>query len=73
MKNFGEIEGYPEGTVFEDRAEIKSAGLHKYPVNGISRVKGVGCDCIVLNAGYDDEDKGNEIIYTGEGGREGEP
>ena len=71
--SFGHIEGYPEGSVFKDRKQIKSAGLHKYPINGISRVLGVGCDCIVLNAGYvDDEDNGTEIIYTGEGGREGE-
>lgn len=73
MKKFGEIEGYPEGSVFEDRAEIKSAGLHFHHQYGISRVVGIGSDCIVLNGGYvDDVDNGNEIIYTGEGGRKGE-
>ena len=72
---FGEIEGYPEGTTFNSRMEIKNAGLHKYHVAGISRVLNVGCDSIVLNGGYvDDRDYGDEILYTGEGGRpEGSP
>ena len=75
MQNFGHIVDYPEGTVFNDRLEIKEAGLHKYHINGISRILGVGCDCIVLNGGYvDDKDYGDEILYTGEGGRpEGSP
>ena len=67
---FGHISGYPVGSTFESRSEIKAAGLHKYPVNGISRILGVGCDCIVLNGGYvDDRDFGDEIWYTGEGGQ----
>ena len=72
---FGEIEGYPEGTTFESRMELKDAGLHKYHIAGISRVLGIGCDSIVLNGGYvDDKDFGDEILYTGEGGRpEGSP
>ena len=67
---FGEIEGFPEGSLFQNRMEIKNAGLHKYPVAGISRVLKVGCDCIILNGGYvDDRDSGTQILYTGEGGR----
>ena len=67
---FGEIEGYPEGTTFESRMELKDAGLHKYHIAGISRVPGIGSDCIVLNKGYaDDNDRGELIYYTGEGGR----
>ena len=70
MQQFGHISGYPTGTVFKNRKDIKLAGLHKYPMNGISRVLNVGCDCIVLNGGYvDDVDQGNTILYTGEGGR----
>ena len=48
-QQFGEIDGYPEGSVFSDRMEIKNAGLHKYHINGISRVLGIGCDAIILN------------------------
>jgi len=70
MQVFGHINGYPEGSSFHDRNEIKAAGLHKYHINGISRMLGVGCDCIVLNGGYiDDRDNGDEVLYTGEGGR----
>ena len=74
-QQFGEIQGYPEGSVFNSRMQIKNAGLHKYHIAGISRVLNVGCDCIVLNGGYvDDRDYGDEILYTGEGGRpEGSP
>ena len=72
---FGEIEGYSEGSTFNTRMEIKHAGLHKYHIAGISRVLDIGCDSIVLNGGYvDDRDYGDEILYTGEGGRpEGSP
>ena len=50
--------------------DIKNAGLHKYHISGISRVLDIGCDSIVLNGGYvDDRDYGDEILYTGEGGR----
>jgi len=71
MKNkFGHIEGFPEGTLFNNRFEIKKAGLHNHRINGISRVAGIGSDCIVLNGGYiDDQDSGYEVLYTGEGGR----
>ena len=70
MQKFGEIEGYPEGSLFHSRSEIKKAGLHKYTVHGISEINGVGCECVVLNGGYiDDIDNGDEILYTGEGGR----
>jgi putative restriction endonuclease len=70
IQMFGEIDGYPEGSKFETRMQIKGAGLHKYHINGISRVLNIGCDSIVLNGGYvDDRDFGHEILYTGEGGR----
>ena len=64
-------ENIPEGTTFESRMELKEAGLHKYPVHGISDDKDSGCAfSVVVAGGYiDDEDLGDEIIYTGEGGR----
>jgi len=67
---FGNVDGFPEGSHFASRIEIKNAGLHRYHINGISRVVHVGCDAIILNGGYiDDEDHGDWILYTGEGGR----
>ena len=71
MSVFGEIEGYPEGYTFQSREEVRLAGLHRYPVHGISGGPKDGVDAIVLNQGYeDDEDYGDLIIYTGQGGRD---
>ena len=71
MQVFGHIDGVSEGQTFNTRLEVKEAGLHKHHIGGISRILGVGCDCIVLSGGYsDDIDNGDIIFYTGEGGRE---
>ena len=71
MQVFGHINQIAEGAIFNSRLELKEAGLHKYPIAGISRILGIGCDCIVLSGGYsDDVDEGDVIFYTGEGGRE---
>ena len=68
---FGEIEGIKEGATFKDRQELRNAEVHLKPVNGIDGNPKVGASSIVLNGGYvDDYDLGDEIIYTGEGGRE---
>jgi putative restriction endonuclease len=68
---FGEIPGYPEGSRFGTRAELSEAGLHRPRVAGISGSEKDGADSIVLSGGYeDDEDRGDEIVYTGHGGRD---
>lgn len=68
---FGEIPGYPEGSRFGTRAELSEAGLHRPRVAGISGSEKEGADSIVLSGGYeDDEDRGDEIVYTGHGGRD---
>lgn len=67
---FGHIAGFPAGAIFPDRASVHVAGVHRPPVHGISGSKKEGADSIVLSGGYeDDEDFGDEIIYTGYGGR----
>ena len=43
-------ENIPEGTTFESRMELKEAGLHKYPVHGISDDKDSGCAFSVVVA-----------------------
>ena len=64
---FGEIEGVTEGQIFESRRELHDANVH----NGLMRGIGKQGASIVLSGGYvDDEDLGDEIIYTGEGGRD---
>jgi putative restriction endonuclease len=67
---FGELPGYPEGSRFGTRAELSEAGLYRPRVAGISGSEKEGADSIVLSGGYeDDEDRGDEIVYTGHGGR----
>jgi putative restriction endonuclease len=67
---FGEIEGYPEGSMFKSRMDLYGAGLHRQTQAGISGTAAEGADAIVLNGGYeDDRDYGDLVIYTGEGGK----
>lgn len=64
---FGEVDGYPEGSTFPDRITAQKAKVHQGWVQGIA-AEGT---CICLNEGYaDDIDNGDEIIYTGQGGRD---
>lgn len=68
---FGHISGCPEGSWFESRTALAEAGLHRPRVAGISGTESEGADSIVLSGGYeDDEDLGDEIVYTGHGGRD---
>jgi putative restriction endonuclease len=67
---YGEISGYPEGSFFEDREAVRLAGLHRHGMAGISNPPKQPADAIVVSGGYvDDEDHGDIIIYTGQGGR----
>jgi putative restriction endonuclease len=69
--NFGDIPGLSSGDVFPDRAALHAAGVHRPTQAGIAGRGAEGAESIVLNEGYeDDEDLGDEIIYTGEGGRD---
>jgi putative restriction endonuclease len=68
---FGEIEGFKEGHLFEDRNALNAAGVHRPTQAGISGSAAEGADSIVLSGGYeDDEDYGTMIVYTGHGGRD---
>ena len=64
MQVFGHIDGVSEGQTFNTRLEVKEAGLHKHHIGGISRILGVGCDCIVLSGGYSDDIDNGDIIFT---------
>lgn len=68
---FGELAGQPVGTTYLDRAAVKDAGVHQVTQQGISGNGRDGANSIVVNGGYeDDEDLGDEIIYTGAGGND---
>lgn len=68
---FGHIPGYPVGSVFVSRSELSQAGVHLPTRAGIAGSAEEGATSIVLSGGYeDDEDWGDEILYTGQGGRD---
>jgi putative restriction endonuclease len=70
---FGHIEECSEGSRFASRGELSEAGVHRPLIAGISGSEREGADSIVLSGGYeDDEDLGDEIVYTGHGGRDAE-
>jgi putative restriction endonuclease len=67
----GEIEGVRTGTLFKSREEVRLAKLHRPPMAGISYVTDGPAESIVISGGYDDdEDFGDSIIYTGQGGQD---
>jgi putative restriction endonuclease len=68
---FGEVEGVPEGIVFENRAALHAAGVHRNLQAGIVGSSLEGAESIVLSGGYeDDSDEGDVIVYTGHGGND---
>lgn len=68
---FGHITGYEVGAHFSSRVELSHVGVHRPTQAGIGGSEKEGADSIVLSGGYeDDEDWGNEILYTGQGGRD---
>src|SRR5262245_57814287 len=67
----GDIPSVYPGSLFPDRRALYQAGLHRQMQAGIVGRGSEGAESIVLNEGYeDDEDFGDEIVYTGEGGRD---
>jgi putative restriction endonuclease len=68
---YGEVPGITEGATFDKLEHAKAAGVHNENQRGIAgRAQGVAAQSIVISGGYkDDEDFGDFIIYTGEGGR----
>ena len=70
-RQFGDVEGYPEGIMFDSREALNKAGVHRPTMGGISGTAEEGADSIVLSGGYEDDvDYGYEIVYTGHGGRD---
>ena len=68
---FGHIPGYPVGSLFRDRAELRESGIHVPIQAGISGSQTEGAESIVLSGGYeDDADYGDVLVYTGQGGRD---
>ena len=69
--SFKKTEKFKEGQLFKNRKEIVKHGLHNNNVFGIAQEQGIA-KAVVLSGGYIDEtdDRGNELIYIGQGGRD---
>ncbi len=68
---FGVIPGVTAGTTFQNRREVADAGVHRPLQAGISGAGTEGADSVVLSGGYeDDQDYGDVVIYTGQGGND---
>jgi putative restriction endonuclease len=69
-RTYGEIVGYPPGSTFGNRIELAASGVHRPRQGGICGGQD-GAESIVVSGGYvDDEDDGDQVIYTGQGGRD---
>ena len=69
-RTFGEVEGHPEGTEYPDRLTMSQGRVHRATQAGITGGTD-GAESIVLSGGYvDDEDLGDVIVYTGQGGND---
>ncbi|PTA66890.1 YDG/SRA domain-containing protein [Deinococcus arcticus] len=67
----GEVPGIAPGTSFEGRRALSEAGVHRPLQAGIAGTALGGAVSVVLSGGYeDDQDSGEQILYTGEGGRD---
>jgi len=67
---FGPIPGVRVGATWKYREDCAKARVHTSTTAGISGGKD-GAYSIIMSGGYaDDDDKGDEIIYTGTGGYE---
>ena len=67
---FGHPPCVPVGAVFPDRKALAAANVHRPRQAGIWGKQDEDAKSIVVSGGYpDDEDYGDEIIYTGQGGQ----
>ena len=67
---FGNILNVTVGSEYLSYEELNSVSVHRQTQAGISGSGKEGADSVVVSGGYeDDRDYGDEIIYTGQGGR----
>lgn len=68
---FGHRPDHPPGTHYPSRRALYDASVHRHLQAGIAGPQSAGADSVVLSGGYeDDEDHGDWIVYTGQGGRD---
>ncbi|SOB83179.1 putative restriction endonuclease [Streptomyces sp. 1331.2] len=68
---FGAVPGIEVGRIFINRQALAQAKVHRQTQAGICGTAELGAESIVISGGYeDDEDHGDVIVYTGQGGRD---
>ncbi|MFE2496812.1 YDG/SRA domain-containing protein [Streptomyces scopuliridis] len=66
---FGPVPGVPPGRRFDDRGALVRAGVHRQLMASIAGGERLGAESVVLGGERaSDEDHGDVIVYTGEGG-----
>ncbi|MFD5635232.1 YDG/SRA domain-containing protein [Streptomyces sp. NPDC127077] len=71
FEGFGVVPGIDTGEPFPDRRALAAARVHRPLQAGICGTAEQGAESIVVSGGYeDDEDYGDVIVYTGQGGRD---
>ncbi|XP_075554830.1 E3 ubiquitin-protein ligase UHRF1-like [Dermacentor variabilis] len=69
--HFGALPNVPVGSLWKFRLQVSESGCHRPPVGGIHGRESDGAYSIVLSGGYeDDQDDGEQFLYTGSGGRD---
>lgn len=66
----GEIPDLDPGAVFRDRRALRDARLHRPLEAGIDYAPGAPAASVILSGVYPDDDQGDVVIYTGQGGLE---
>jgi putative restriction endonuclease len=67
----GAVPNIAVGSVFNSRADLAAAGVHRPLQAGICGSAATGAESIVLSGGYEDnQDRGSILIYTGHGGKD---
>jgi SAD/SRA domain len=65
---YGELPEVPVGSVFPSRHALRAAGVHRPLQAGIDFAAGQAAASVVLAGVYPDDDQGDVVIYTGQGG-----
>jgi putative restriction endonuclease len=65
---YGEVPEVPVGSVFPSRRALRDAGIHRPLQAGIDFASGQAAASVVLSGVYPDDDQGDVVIYTGQGG-----
>ena len=67
---YGELPNVPLGVAFANRRALRTAGAHRPLQAGIDFAPGQPAASVVLSGVYPDDDQGDTVIYTGQGGLE---